>query len=119
MKEPKIDLSKCKPGQKLMMRNGETANFLGSSHYSRFPYLVCLESGETRTYTAKGTVFTFSGSNYDIIAILPLKRPKPRPIPSPSKAAKASQSALKRDLLAIHREMKAVMGRLEAIINKS
>lgn len=114
MKEPQIDLSKCKPGQKLKMRNGEICQFKGRTNIQSYPF----RAGYC-TYTKNGTVWLYRKSHADIIAVLPLKRPKSRPLPSPSKAAKASQSALKRDLLAIHKEMKAVMGKIETILNKS
>ena len=88
----KIDLSKCKVGQKVKLRNGAIGSLLkNKSPNPNWPFRVSVD-GIPLSYTACGSWYSSSSpDSQDIIAILPLKsakkaKPKTEPRSSADKA---------------------------------
>jgi hypothetical protein len=82
-KTPAIDLSKCKIGQKLKMRNGGIATLTGveSPIKDDQPFMVSHpEVLDPFWYTAKGRFYSTGISEFDIVAILPLPKKKVKAI---------------------------------------
>lgn len=72
-KKKPIDLSTCKVGQRLKMRNGDTILFADTSGGSVYPYFG--DDGVSRTVT--GRCYVSSSSSRDIVEILSLPKRKP------------------------------------------
>lgn len=68
-----VDLSTCKPGDKLRLRNGKTATFIKEEFSGcPYPYKVEHENGETDVYTRDGSIWRHDTSNpLDIVEIIP------------------------------------------------
>lgn len=60
-----IDLSTCVPGQKVCLRNGTTATYIGTVRYA---YQV-----DDHTYTVKGEYCLSAQGPFDVVEILPLE----------------------------------------------
>ena len=75
MSKQKIDLSKCKIGQQVKLRDG-TISFLQriSKGPVTYPYLAGGFS-----YTKAGTYWGTPGSNYDIVELIPQATDKTKP----------------------------------------
>lgn len=71
-----IDLSKCRPGDLLRMRNGHTAVFEGPTRDSVFPFRVRQWDGIVGTRTRGGGMWTIDPSSADIVEILGPVPPK-------------------------------------------
>ena len=76
-----IDLSKCKVGQRVKLRNGDIAQLATIEGHEAFPYCcVNIKNAQQVTYTKNGR-FMQSAREYplDIVAILPLPKKAGKP----------------------------------------
>ncbi len=75
----KVDLSKCKPGDRLKMRNGEVIAFDRVAENEAYPkhiYATQFYGGVGRTYTRDGMYYDDCEDSWDIIAILSRRKPR-------------------------------------------
>lgn len=71
-----IDLSKCKVGQRVKLRNGQEFTFGGLSGGKEYPYQL---NEINNLYTKRGTYYHQGESLQDIVAILPPAKKAKKP----------------------------------------
>ena len=54
---PRVDLTKCKIGQKLLSNKGEIMTFMGESENTEFPYKILYPHGSFGTRTKEGWAY--------------------------------------------------------------
>lgn len=76
MNRPKVDLTKCKVGQKLLSNQGKVFTYMGKSNSTEFPHRV-LYSGDNLMGTRTNEGWTFRNRplpmDEDIIYIFPME----------------------------------------------
>jgi hypothetical protein len=73
---PKVDMSQCKPGQKLRSKHGIILEFVGYYPADVFPYRVVYSDGGHGYRTVEGWVFRNNvlPEDHDIVEILPVDK---------------------------------------------
>ena len=94
MSKKPLDLSKCKVGQKVRLRNGEIKIFLGSTLSSLYPFAAGKSIATYGTYTKNGRFNQDREGNIDIVAILPERKTKPAQTGLTAKQRQKLQRAL-------------------------
>ena len=71
---PKVDMSQCKPGQKLRSKHGIILEFVEYDSKQKYPYFVKYPNGGHGSRTVEGWVFRNNPlpEDHDIVEILPL-----------------------------------------------
>lgn len=74
-----VDLSKCRKGDRLLMRNGIKATFIEKSKCDEWmPYCVEHDDGGVWRYTSSGSFISNGKDPCDIIRVLPRRKPRPK-----------------------------------------
>ena len=66
-----IDLSQCKPGQKLLLRDGRTATYLGPSIWKKTPFKIVDDTGFFYSVSAKGRAYGVIHLCCDVVDMVP------------------------------------------------
>lgn len=71
---PKVDLTKCKVGQKLLTNKGDIVKYMGKSNDETFPHEVKFKNGDRGTRTDEGWAYKNNPlpTDKDIIYIFPM-----------------------------------------------
>ena len=77
-KRPRVDLRKCKPGQRLLTKNGLVVKYVNCIKDFHFPHQIEYENGGVGSRTDEGWVLRNAPlpSDEDIIYIFPMKGSK-------------------------------------------
>lgn len=71
----KIDLSTCKPGDRLRLRNGMIATYVRPTKTDTYPHIVRYPNGHEGSRLDDGRTFRFtSGSEVDVVEIIRAKK---------------------------------------------
>jgi hypothetical protein len=80
-----IDLTTCVKGQKLLLRDGRIATYMGLNQDGNYPHKIVLLEGEGFLYTYKDNgSYLSENESYtrDVMEILPLETTEPASHPS-------------------------------------
>lgn len=69
----KVDLRNCVPGQKLVLKHGELATYMGKSNSVEYPHLIKYPPNNEGTRIDDGHVFRISQKpdDNDVVAVIP------------------------------------------------